>query len=56
MGDDKLPLMDVNTEHPTVISTLQSWVKDYVKEYGIDGLRVDGELTLCDDSVSMGTS
>ncbi len=43
MGDDRLPLMDVNTEHPHVIKTLQDWIKDYVKEFSIDGLRIDGE-------------
>ncbi|BEJ14866.1 hypothetical protein CspHIS471_0406330 [Cutaneotrichosporon sp. HIS471] len=41
LGDDKLWLIDVNTENPEVISTLQSWVKDYVTKYKIDGLRID---------------
>lgn len=43
LGDDKLPLMDVNTEHPDVISGLQSWIADFVSTYKIDGLRIDGE-------------
>lgn len=42
LGDDNLPLMDVNTEHPDVISQLEDWIPKYVKEYGIDGLRIDG--------------
>jgi len=41
LGDDNLPLMDVNTEHPDVISQLQEWIPEYVKEFGIDGLRID---------------
>lgn len=44
LGDDKLPLMDVDTENKHVIDTLQAWIKDYVKEFSIDGLRIDGEL------------
>ncbi|KAK8864242.1 hypothetical protein IAR55_001488 [Kwoniella newhampshirensis] len=41
LGDDKLPLMDVNTENPTVVSTLNSWIGNLTTTYGIDGLRVD---------------
>lgn len=41
MGDDNLALMDVKTEHPHVISTLEDWIVDYVKEFSIDGLRID---------------
>lgn len=41
MGDQKLALMDVNTEHPTVISTFETWIADFVKTYSIDGLRID---------------
>jgi 1,4-alpha-glucan branching enzyme len=37
--------MDLNTENPEVISTLQKWVADYVKDYQIDGLRIDGEFS-----------
>jgi len=33
--------MDVNTEHPDVISQLQAWIPEYVKEFGIDGIRID---------------
>lgn len=40
-GDANLPLMDVNTEHPYVISTLNSFIKDFVTKYNIDGLRLD---------------
>lgn len=43
LGDDKLALMDVNTENAEIQQALQNWISDYVKEYGIDGLRIDGE-------------
>ncbi|KIR67164.1 alpha-amylase [Cryptococcus bacillisporus CA1873] len=41
LGDDKLPLMDVNTENEVVISTLQAWIANLTAEYHIDGLRID---------------
>lgn len=41
MGDYNLWLMDVNTEDPGVQQTLQSWINGFVKEYNIDGLRID---------------
>ena len=42
MGDDRLPLADVNTEHVEVIQGLQTWIHDFVTEFGVDGLRIDG--------------
>ncbi|KAK4686429.1 hypothetical protein P7C73_g3699, partial [Tremellales sp. Uapishka_1] len=41
LGDNNLPLMDVNTENPTVISTLNTWIGNLTETYAIDGLRVD---------------
>ncbi|THH31745.1 hypothetical protein EUX98_g2435 [Antrodiella citrinella] len=41
LGDTNVPLPDLNTEDPTVISGLSSWVKDMVTTYAIDGLRID---------------
>lgn len=41
MGDQKLALMDVDTENPTVVSTFDAWIADFVKKYSIDGLRID---------------
>ncbi|CAG8631524.1 5780_t:CDS:2, partial [Acaulospora colombiana] len=41
MGDTKVALMDVNTEDPEVISSYSSWIKDFVQQYNIDGLRLD---------------
>lgn len=42
LGDTKVPLPDVNTQDPTVVSTYSSWIKDLVQTYDIDGLRIDG--------------
>jgi hypothetical protein len=42
LGDTTVPLPDVNTQDPTVVSTYGSWISNLVQEYGIDGLRIDG--------------
>ncbi|KAJ7473969.1 glycoside hydrolase family 13 protein [Mycena latifolia] len=41
LGDQKLPLPDVDTEDATIVATLNTWIKDTVAEYGIDGVRID---------------
>jgi len=41
MGDRKVPLPDVDTTNPTVISQYGEWIAALVKEYSIDGLRID---------------
>ncbi|CAA7266390.1 unnamed protein product [Cyclocybe aegerita] len=41
LGDDNLPLADLNTEDPAIVQTLLDWVKETVEEYSIDGLRID---------------
>ncbi|THH15893.1 hypothetical protein EW146_g4659 [Bondarzewia mesenterica] len=41
LGDTKVPLPDVNTEDPTVISGYTQWIKSLVSEFNIDGLRID---------------
>ncbi|KAI0698482.1 alpha-amylase [Cytidiella melzeri] len=41
LGDTKVPLPDVDTELPDVISGYQSWIADLVQTYNIDGLRID---------------
>lgn len=41
LGDTSLALMDVDTELPEVISTYETWIKEFVSEYSIDGLRID---------------
>jgi alpha-amylase len=40
-GDEKVPLPDLNTENPSVIKGYGDWIQDLVKEYEIDGLRID---------------
>ncbi|THG98907.1 hypothetical protein EW026_g3356 [Hermanssonia centrifuga] len=41
LGDDKVPLPDVNTQDSTVVSGYTSWIKTLVETYNIDGLRID---------------
>jgi alpha-amylase len=41
LGDTKVPLPDVDTSNPTVISQYSDWIAGFVKEYSIDGLRID---------------
>lgn len=41
IGDEHVPLPDVNTTHPTVVETYKTWIKDLVTNYEIDGLRLD---------------
>ncbi|KAL1683489.1 glycoside hydrolase family 13 protein [Schizophyllum commune] len=41
LGDEKVPLPDLDTRNADVISGYQSWVKELVQTYNIDGLRID---------------
>lgn len=41
MATSGVMLMDLNQDNDEVASTLTSWVPGYVKEYGIDGFRLD---------------
>ena len=41
MGDTKVALMDVNTEDPSVVFSYSSWIRDFVQQYNVDGLRLD---------------
>jgi uncharacterized lipoprotein YddW (UPF0748 family) len=43
MGDEQVPLADVDTTNPTVIQRYGEWIEAFVKEYKIDGLRIDGK-------------
>ncbi|KAF8510219.1 alpha-amylase [Hysterangium stoloniferum] len=43
LGDIVVPLPDVDTENPSVIQGYQSWIKGFVQEFSIDGLRLDGK-------------
>ncbi|KAG6379070.1 alpha-amylase [Boletus reticuloceps] len=44
LGDTIVPLADINTEDPTVVSAFQDWIQSLVLEYSIDGLRIDAFL------------
>jgi len=44
LGDEKVPLPDLDTQNPTVIQRYGEWIQALVKEYNIDGLRIDGRL------------
>lgn len=44
MGNDRVALMDLNTENVYVQDTLNKMIKDLVTTYQIDGLRIDGEF------------
>ena len=44
LGDEKVSLPDIDTKNPTVITKYGEWIAALVKEYSIDGLRIDGML------------
>ncbi|KAJ6626402.1 alpha-amylase [Mycena sp. CBHHK59/15] len=41
LGDTTVPLPDVDTENPEVVSKYSEWIADLVQTYSIDGLRID---------------
>lgn len=41
LGDKNLALVDINTEDPKVVTTLNTWISSLVKDYNIDGIRID---------------
>ena len=41
LGDAKLPLADVNTEDEGVVQTMNAWIRAFVSDYGVDGVRID---------------
>ena len=41
LGDQYLPLADLDTENPSIVSTMNNWIQGLVKSYGVDGLRID---------------
>ena len=42
LGDEKVALPDLDTQDQDVQSAYGDWIEDLVKEYSIDGLRIDG--------------
>ncbi|KAF8894428.1 glycoside hydrolase family 13 protein [Infundibulicybe gibba] len=45
LGDDKVPLPDLDTKNPAVVSQYETWVQKLVQDYNIDGLRIDAGNT-----------
>lgn len=41
LGDTVVPLPDLKTEASNVMSGYQTWIKELISNYSIDGLRVD---------------
>lgn len=41
MGNGYVPLPDLDTENSYVVSTLEKYIGDFVKNYKVDGLRID---------------
>lgn len=41
LGDDKLALVDVNTEKDEIVDTYNGWIKTLVGNYSVDGIRID---------------
>jgi len=42
LGDDVVPLPDINTENPSVSQVYKEWIANFTQEYSIDGFRIDG--------------
>lgn len=42
LGDETVPLPDLNTQDAQVQAAYGDWIANLVKEYSIDGLRIDG--------------
>lgn len=41
LGDNNVPLPDVDTEDQAVVDTMNNWIKGLVSNYSVDGLRID---------------
>ncbi|KAF9021065.1 glycoside hydrolase family 13 protein [Hymenopellis radicata] len=41
LGDASMPLLDVDTENSTIAQIFNDWVGNLVKEYSVDGIRID---------------
>lgn len=41
LGDDKVPLADLDTENPDVVNMMNTWIANLTEAYGVDGLRID---------------
>jgi alpha-amylase len=41
LGDNVVSLPDINTEDPSIVATMNTWVKNLLSKYQADGLRID---------------
>lgn len=41
MGNNGLPLPDLDTENDDIVQAMHTWIKNLITEYGADGLRID---------------
>ncbi|KAL8800036.1 MAG: hypothetical protein Q9200_007373 [Gallowayella weberi] len=41
LGSQEHPLIDINTELPSVRQTYKSWIQELISNYSIDGFRID---------------
>ena len=41
LGDNNVPLVDVNTENDAIVSTYNNWIKSLVANHSVDGVRID---------------
>ncbi|KAI0036501.1 glycoside hydrolase family 13 protein [Vararia minispora EC-137] len=41
LGDEAVPLPDLNTEDERVVQLFGDWVRNLVRQYSVDGLRID---------------
>ncbi|KAF2151438.1 glycoside hydrolase family 13 protein [Myriangium duriaei CBS 260.36] len=49
LGDQNVPLPDLKTEAPNVAQGYQTWIKELVSNYSIDGLRIDTAIYIDSD-------
>lgn len=41
LGDNNVPLPDLDTEDQSVVDTMNTWIKGLVSNFSVDGLRID---------------
>jgi alpha-amylase len=49
MGNGFVPLPDLDTENTSVVSTLEAYIKKFVSDYKVDGLRIDATKNIRKD-------
>ncbi|KIY43823.1 glycoside hydrolase family 13 protein [Fistulina hepatica ATCC 64428] len=49
LGDEAVPLVDTDTESDYVVSTLESYITEFVSNFSVDGLRIDATKNIRKD-------